>query len=182
MTPPSLADKLVAVHRALDAAGLPHAFGGALALAWCTRRPRGTSDLDVNVFVDASRAAAVLEGLPAEVTAREDDLIRLRRDGQARLWWDRTPIDLFLNTTDFHEEAAGRARPEPFKGTTVPFLACEDLAVFKAFFNRTRDWADLEEMAAAGTLDVNAVREVLAGYVGADDERVARLAGLAVPG
>jgi hypothetical protein len=31
---PSLADKIVAVHRALDAADLPHAFGGALALAW----------------------------------------------------------------------------------------------------------------------------------------------------
>jgi len=29
--------------------------------------------------------------------------------------------------------------------------------VFKAFFDRTKDWADLEEMQAAGTLDVEAV-------------------------
>jgi hypothetical protein len=179
MSTPSLADKLVAVHRALDAAGLPHAFGGALALAWCTHRPRGTSDLDVNVFVDAGRAAAVLEGLPADVSSSDDDLVRLRRDGQARLWWDRTPIDLFLNTTDFHEDAAGRARPEPFRGTTVPFLACEDLAVFKAFFDRTRDWADLEEMAAAGALDVEGVLGVLVRYLGGDDHRVARLRALA---
>ena len=44
----SLADKIVAIHQALDAAQLPHAFGGALALAWCTQRARGTIDIDVN--------------------------------------------------------------------------------------------------------------------------------------
>lgn len=36
-------------------------------------------------------------------------------------------------------------------------LSCADLAVFKAFFNRTKDWADLEEMRSAGTLDVDGV-------------------------
>ncbi len=28
----------------------------------------------------------------------------------------------------------------------LPFLSCPDLAVFKVFFNRTKDWADLEAM------------------------------------
>ena len=42
---------------ALDDARIPHAFGGALALAWCTQRARGTIDIDVNVFVDRSRTA-----------------------------------------------------------------------------------------------------------------------------
>ena len=45
--------------------------------------------------------------------------------------------------------AASRARWEDFDGEQLPFLACPDLAVFKAFFSRTRDWADLEEMQAA---------------------------------
>ena len=44
---PALVDKIVAVHDALERAGLAHACGGALALAWCTERPRGTSDIDV---------------------------------------------------------------------------------------------------------------------------------------
>ena len=35
-------EKMLAIHRSLDGAHLPHAFGGALALAWCTERARGT--------------------------------------------------------------------------------------------------------------------------------------------
>src|SRR5437773_11210415 len=46
-----LADKILAIHDAFDAVRLPHAFGGALALAWCTERARGTIDIDVNIFV-----------------------------------------------------------------------------------------------------------------------------------
>ena len=50
--------------------------------------------------------------------------------------------------------------------------------MFKAFFNRTKDWADLEEMAAAQTLDVDRVLGVLVHYLGADDDRTRRLAEL----
>ena len=60
----------------------------------------------------------------------------------------------------------------------IPFLSCGDLAVFKAFFNRTKDWADLEEMHTAGTLDLAFVTGVLAEYLGADDERVVSLTKL----
>jgi 4'-phosphopantetheinyl transferase EntD len=167
------------VHLALAAAGLAHAFGGALALAWCTERARGTIDIDVNVFVPAERAEEVAAALPAPVEASTDQLERLRRDGQVRLWWDGTPVDVFLDTTEFHEKAAARARWEDFGGHDLPFLSCADLAVFKAFFDRTKDWADLEEMAAAGTLDVDRALGVLVRYLGADDHRVARLAALA---
>ena len=64
---------------------------------------------------------------------------------------------------------------ETFAGVLVPFLSCADLAVFKAFFNRTKDWADLEEMSAAGTLDIDRVVGVLVRYLGPTDERVDRL-------
>ena len=57
-------------------------------------------------------------------------------------------------------------------------LACTDLAVFKAFFNRTRDWADLEDMAAAGALDRDRVLGILVEYLGPGDHRVARLHAL----
>jgi len=174
-----LPGKIVAVHDALDAAGLAHAFGGALALAWCTERARGTIDIDVNVFVPTDRADAVVAALPEPIQATTDQRERLLRDGQVRLWWDGTPVDVFLDTTAFHEKAAGRARWEDFGGHLLPFLSCSDLAVFKAFFDRTKDWADLEEMVASGALDVDRTLGVLVRYLGADDHRVARLAALA---
>lgn len=171
----SLPRKIVSIHRALAAAGIPHAFGGALALAWCTERARGTIDIDLNVFVDTSRAREVLDALPRGVKASAADLAALARDGQQRLWWNDTPVDVFVNTTEFHEQAAARCRVEPFAGHEIPFLSCSDLAVFKAFFNRTRDRADLEEMAAAGTLDVDRVIGTLTRYLGPGDERIERL-------
>jgi len=50
---------------------------------------------------------------------------------------------------------------------------------FKAFFDRTKDWADLEEMHAADSLDYEAVLGVLVHYLGYGDHRVARLRSLA---
>ena len=174
----NLPRKIVGIHRALTNAGVPHAFGGALALAWCTQRARGTIDIDVNLFVPPAEVRATLASLPKGVRWSDGDVALIERDGQARLWWDTTPVDVFFNTTDFHERAADRARLEPFLGVDIPFLACRDLAVFKAFFNRTKDWADLEEMADAGALDVEAVLGVLTRYLGGEDERVARVRAL----
>lgn len=165
----------MALHQAMVSFELPHAFGGALALAWCTQRARGTIDIDLNVFVGQERASEFVAALPAGVTHTRDDVATLQRNGQTRLWWDDTPLDAFLNTTEYHVGIARRIHWEPFAGHEVPFLACSDLAVFKAFFNRTRDWADLEEMVAAGTLDRARVLGVLVQYLGTGDERVERL-------
>ncbi len=173
--PSNLVERIVALHRALESAGIPHAFGGALALAWCTQRARATIDIDINLFVDVSEAGEVFAALPPGVEVTDEDRARIAADGQTRLWWEKTPVDVFFDTTPFHTAVAGRARTESFGGDEVPFLACRDVAVFKAFFDRTKDWADLEEMAEAGTLDVEAVAGVLAHYLGPSDSRIARL-------
>ena len=175
----NLVEQVVGLHRALDDVDIPHAFGGALALAWCTQQARGTIDIDVNLFVDLDHLDRALAALPEGVAITDDNRRELESDGQSRLWWGATPVDVFFNTTPFHEAAAARARFEQFGGMAVPFLACRDLAVFKAFFDRTRDWADLEDMNAAGTLDHEAVLGVLVRYLGGDDHRVARLQSLA---
>jgi len=112
------------------------------------------------------------------VAATDEAVAQLESDGQTRLWWGSTPVDVFLDTTPFHVAVGDRIRWEPFAGSDVPFLACRDLAVFKAFFDRTKDWADLEEMHTAGTLDVEAVAGVLVHYLGVDDPRIARLLDL----
>lgn len=176
-----LAHKIVQIHQALDAGRVPHAFGGALALAWCTHRPRGTSDIDLNVFVDTTQVDALLAALPPAIVATDAQRELLARDGQARLFWDTTPLDLFLDTTDFHRDVLLRTRAHEFAGQEVPFLGCSDLAVFKAFFDRTKDWADLEEMVEAGSLDAGRVLGELTLHLGGADHRVERLRSLIRP-
>ena len=61
----------------------------------------------------------------------------------------------------------------------IPFLSCSDLAVLEAFPQpHEGDWADLEEMAAAGALDLDRVLGAPVRYVGAGDQRVERLQAL----
>ncbi len=180
--PTSLVEKAEAIHQTLTHAGLSHAFGGALALAWCVGEPRATIDIDVNVFVAETDAALVRGGFPDAIEFSDADTARLAREGQVRVWWDSTPVDVFLNSTPLHEAAAARAHWEVFGDKPMPFLSCLDTAIFKAFFNRTKDWADLEAMRKAGRLDADAVREVLLHALGEGDERVRVLDRLAKTG
>jgi hypothetical protein len=174
-----LGERLLAVHDALDGAALPHAFGGAIALAYCTQEPRGTRDLDVNVFVSPERAREALSALPAQVTVSEADIALAMRDGQVRVWWEDTPLDVFLDVHSFHGEVAQDIRSVPFEGRTIPALDCTALAVFKALFDRTKDWADIEEMLAAGALDSARATAWLERILGADCAPAARLKSLA---
>lgn len=170
-----LVRKLHAVHESLTSAGLRHAFGGAIALAYCVAEPRGTRDLDVNVFVPAGRAREVVDSLPAEVKVEEIDINRLLRDAQARLWWGEVPVDIFLNNLPVHDEIAAEIRWVPLGGREVPVLSCESLVLFKAFFNRSKDWVDIETMAELDQSIVIRAADRVAGLVGEDDEFVVRL-------
>ena len=173
-----LVGRIIELDQRLTEGDIPHAFGGALALAWCTQQARGTIDIDVNVFLPADTFDRVETALPDGVEITDRNRREIADDGQTRLWWDRVPVDIFFNTTRFHDDAAGRARREEFAGRQVPFLSCSDVAVFKAFFDRPKDWVDLAEMHAAGSLDVERIVGVLAIYLGPDDPRVARLVTL----
>jgi hypothetical protein len=170
----SLTDRIVRLHRSLEGGGLPHAFGGALALAYCTEDPRATHDIDVNVFVGPERVDGVLAALPKGVLVTEEDRHVLTRDAQRRLWWEGTPVDLFLTNHEFHDEAHARCRSVPFAGVAdLPVLACEDLAVFKGFFARPKDAVDLATMLEDGHLDPDRVISEVERLLGADDEKVA---------
>ncbi len=171
----TLGERVVALHRALAAAGLPHAFGGAIALAFATENPRGTSDIDINIFVPAEDAEDALSALPHGVEVPPDAGAIIARDGQTRLWWEATPVDLFFDYAAVHTDAARHRRTVPFEGTEIPVLAAVELAVFKIMFDRLQDWADVEAMLRAGMLDIGAVRSVLAPMLDSDDQRFARL-------
>jgi hypothetical protein len=173
-----LVDKALALDEALSVSNTPHAFGGALALAFHTADPRGTRDIDINVFVPTDNARAVLESLPDEVHWTAADVVEIERNGQVRVFWDDTPVDLFFVTHPFHEQAAAHTELVPFAGREIPILSADDLAVFKAFFDRTKDWADIEAMLEMQSIDAHAVLGWLADLLGVNDHRVARLRGL----
>ncbi len=171
----NLAERLLAIHESLGAADFDHAFGGAIALAYWTEDPRGTSDIDVNIFLPSDDAREVLAALPDGVAYDERSIATIERDAQVRLWWDETPVDLFLNNLPIHDEAARHRRLVPFEGVEIPILGPMELALFKVMFDRTRDWADIESMLEAETLDVDELRKQLTQLVGAKDERFGRI-------
>ena len=173
-----LVDKLFTIHDSLTAAGIAHAFGGAIALAYCIEEPRGTRDLDVNIFVDASKAESVLACMPGAVRIRKKDIAKVKRDGQARLDWDGTPIDVFLNNLPLHDAIAASVVWVRLEGRDVPVLDCASLTIFKAFFDRTKDWADIEAIAVATPEDIEAAAATIADLLGEEDPAHQRLKSL----
>lgn len=173
-----LVDKLFAIHDALAAQSRPHAFGGAIALAYCVEEPRGTRDLDVNIFCSSADAGAVLGALPGGVRVTAEDVAVVERDGQTRLAWDGVPVDVFLNNLPLHEAVASGVVWVPLQGRQVPVLDCASLTVFKAFFDRTKDWADIEAVAMATPEDIESAARTVAELVGEDDPTFKRLAAV----
>lgn len=172
---PSLPDKVTAIHLALEQAKVPHAIGGALALAYYAE-PRATIDVDINVFVHTDHWPAIRDALAPLGVDVEVDEKELDRDGQVRLWWGRNPVDLFFSYDPFHDEMRRSARKVPFNGATIPILGPEHLAVCKAMFDRPKDWLDIEQMVVATSpLDLEEIKEWLEQMVGKDNPRMTRL-------
>jgi hypothetical protein len=173
---PPLPQKVVAIHERLSAAKVPHAIGGALALAYYAE-PRATADVDVNVFVATDRWPEVRNALGPLGVDVELDPAALERDGQVRLWWGRNAVDLFFSYDEFHQEMRRDARRVPFAETTIPILSPEHLAVCKAMFDRTKDWLDIEQiLVASDPLDLTEIESWLERMTGPDDPRLAKLA------
>jgi hypothetical protein len=179
MEPPadgiSLPEKVVAIAKALTAAKVPYAIGGAIALNFYTE-PRATVDVDVNVFIGTDgwpTVKAALGEIGVDVATDEN---ALTRDGQVRLWWERNAVDLFFSYDPFHDDMEGATRRVPFGKARIPILGPEHLIVCKALFDRPKDWLDIEAAVAfVEPLDLDAIRSWLARMVGADDERLAKL-------
>ncbi len=172
-----LTPKIVALDEMLESAGVPHQFGGAIALAWY-RFPRATTDIDVNLTLPPAAAEPVLGllahlGVSVTPEARES----VAHDGQARLEWDGSYLDVFFATLDFHLEMAHHARTVRFGPVDIPILAPEDLIVCKAIFDRPKDWLDIEEMLRWGTtVDVERTLHWVGEILGPAAPQYARLA------
>lgn len=175
----SFVELVIEVHDTLAGHGMAHAFGGALALGYAAE-PRGTVDVDVNVFAPIDDIDAVL-GVLAEIGLHPEEVrqrwvpiagIRLRGGGPY-------PVDLFASLDERYGEIAARTVDHPFGPALVrlPFLSPEDLAVFKLSFGREKDWVDLRSIASSRSdLDIDYVERQLIGLRGpAMYPRVTRL-------
>lgn len=118
---------VAAVHQSLKEAGIPHAFGGAFALAYYGA-PRPTSDIDANVF------------LPAQ-------------ESELKFEWKGTPVHFFFSSDPLHEEMKRRIQEVPFGDGTIPLVAAEHLVIRKRLLGRPKDQRDIERIAAAIDLD-----------------------------
>ena len=171
----TLAQRIVAIELAL--AEIPHAFGGALALAYYAE-PRATIDIDLNVFVTADRFSDVAGPLDQLGAAADDPSVAalVRRDGQARVMWDTTPIDLFFSYDAFHDAARDARQVVPFADVSIPILSAEHLMVCKVVFNRPKDWVDIDAMLAGDTdVDVAEVLRWVGRIAGDEDPRYNRI-------
>jgi len=169
-----LDDKVMGIARALEQARIPHAFGGAIALAYYAA-PRGTEDIDVNVFLEAEAAGTCLEELERleiESPAADRDV----RDHQMVLSWEHTPIHVCFSYDPFHERCRARARRVPFAEGEIWILSAEDITIFKAIYDRPKDRAEVREvlLCMGERMDVVYTIGWLKRILGREDARVTR--------
>jgi len=175
----TLPERIIAVDRALLA--VPHAFGGALALAYHAE-PRATRDIDCNVFVSSAQAIDVLRPLATLGAETHDAEAAAQRDGQVRVMWDSTPIDLFFSYDPFHDAADRSALTVAFADITIRVLSAEHLTVCKVIFDRAKDWVDIDAMLEAGTrIDTAEVMRWVGRICGDTDARYERIAAVLTP-
>ncbi len=176
---------IVTVHQQLDAAEISHAFGGALSLGYAAE-PRGTKDIDVNVFVAPERLPDVEFALSSIGFRRRIEAGDAEVVPAAGVRFEHVtepfPIDVFCSIDDRYREIEGRVTTHPFgrNDEVLPFLSPEDLCVFKLAFNRPKDWLDLAEITRARPdLDVDVIEDLVVALHGPTMyPRVARLRSL----
>jgi hypothetical protein len=147
---------VAAVSRALAAASIPHAIGGAIALG-IYARPRPIRDIDINVFVPPERRPEV-----------EAALAPLGTDGPS--------VHLFFSEDALHDAMPAAVRATPFAGTAIPLVSPEHLLIRKVTLDRPKDWPDIKSLLASPTpIDLAEVKGWLTRLAGPDDPRLAKL-------
>ncbi len=158
-----------------EARGIDYAVGGALALAeWGVAR--GTTDADLNVWMDPGKPMEVAELLgKLGCEFKPSAVVRGFRDtGLAYVLLHGVHVDIYLPTRDFHASVRARRKRLPLMGRDAWFLSAEDLVVFKLIIFRGKDLVDVEALATARgeALDRAYVRDWLTRIVGPRDLRI----------
>ncbi len=161
----SLIRLVVDAHQVLEDAGIPHAYGGALAFGYHAEA-RGTRDADLSVFVDGEAIDPVIATLAsiglAPLTAPPERMpiagIPMARPD------DEEELDLFPSLNERYAEIQSRCEIHSYGPDMVPipFLSAQDTILFKLSFGREKDWVDLRSLAEWNPdVDIDAIEDLL---------------------
>lgn len=141
----NLVRSVVRLQQRLEAAGMPSAVIGGLAVsAW--GEPRLTRDADLKVLARRDERGRILQLLEDFTPLHADPDEALRRHGVA-FFQDPsgTRIDVMLAETSFDETMTGRARRiELQPDLAARVCSAEDLIIYKSVSLRTQDRLDVE--------------------------------------
>ncbi len=171
-------EKVALLAKHLERAGIPHAFGGPLALAYYTV-PELPYSVELWVFEPASRTGRALAALEKAGVAhdRRGTMQRLQSTGEASLEWGLVPIRVHCTADAFHDACRARVREVPFGEQTLRILSAEDLIVLATLRGRVGNQGvlpptELERLlfARIGDLDLEYVRDWLDRILGPGEE------------
>lgn len=120
-------------------------IGGIALQRW--GEPRVTRDVDLTVFTGFQNERQILESLLARFSARISNGFEFALQHRVVLLQSRSGIgiDISLAGLPFEESVVARASDFQFlPDVSLHTCSAEDLIVYKAFANRSRDWADIE--------------------------------------
>jgi len=166
--------KVMEIAKALEQARIPYAFGGAIALAYYAA-PRGTEDIDINVFLRAEEAGTCSKALE-RLGIGSPEVDRDMHHHQRVLFWEHTPIHVFFSYDPFHESCKARARQVPFADGEIWILSAEDITIFKVVYDRPKDRAEVREvlLCLGERMDSAYTLEWLERLLGGEDARLTR--------
>jgi len=163
---------------ALDANNIPYAIGGAHAFGiWGD--PRGTYDVDINLFVNHDELDHALDVIEAEDVELDREAARAAdQSGDVIVGWHGDMrVDLFTPSIPFAWEAMEKAVRIRGPHGEAAFLSAESIAIFKLLFFRPKDLLDVEKLieVQGNALDVGYIRSWIVDMMSEDDERTQAL-------
>ena len=144
--PPSDVERLIAdVAHALAIRNIPFMLIGGQAVL-LHGAPRLTDDIDLTLGIGPDQVAVVAKVVrdlalaplaPDPTRFAQDTFVYPARDPRTGF-----RVDFIFSTTQYEQQAIGRAVRVSLGGERVPFATAEDLIVHKLFAGRARDWDD----------------------------------------
>jgi hypothetical protein len=168
-------DVAARIARALDAAAVPYAIGGAIALG-AFSDPRATRDVDINLFVEPDALEQALQVVRAVgVVIDSDRAAAAQAAGDVLIGYvGQMRIDFFTPSIPFSWEAMRTRRRVLGPSGEAAYLSPEATAVFKLLFFRSKDLVDIERLVTVrrDSIDFAYIRNTVVGMVGETDERI----------
>jgi hypothetical protein len=122
-------------------------IGGIALQVW--GRPRNTNDADITLLTGIGSELLFVEKLlrTFESRIKENPVEFFVSRRVVLLSIGGVGIDISLGALEFEESAVERSSYQAFfPGKKLRVCSAEDLIVFKAFANRLKDWADIENV------------------------------------